>query len=379
MRLEKAFATSQVDQKELKNFFEKFTLNSVVDLKIRRPNSYFAPYEIQSNEFETLVLRDNDGEIHGVASFIYRDVFYVDHVQKIAIATDLRIQPSRKAILKWSEHFLPVLRDVMQKKSVSCVLSVINTLDPLAINAFVRPRQIRRILPRYHLYRKFSMVSLHGRLPWAPKPLSSLKICRGEEKYRGAILEYIERRAPYRTFCSAWDEPSFERKMGRLPGFSLQNFWIAMDSSGKVVGTVAPWSPAQTQNYVPLRYNLRGHNFRQFLKFGSALGWTRSLTKPRHRTGKEIPLKFQFLTFAQADNEDIFESLLWHAYEGVTNDEFLVYAHCKQDFRLNPPLSWISAEFPLALYAIVPPEDSPPHFLHPTQMLNPEIEAPFFF
>lgn len=375
MRLERA---SHNDQTELKNFFEQFSLTGALDLKIRRPGDFFAPYKIQSDNYETLVLRETDGSIHGVASFVYRDVFFVDRVQRIAVATDLRIQPSRKAILQWSQHFLPVLKEVMQSQGVSCVLSVINTADPVALNAFVRPRQIKRAFPRYHLYRKFSLITLHGKLPFAPKPLTGLKIRHGEEKWFGHLLDYVTRRAPYRAFCSAWDEKSLRQKIERLPGFSLNNFILAFDSSDRVVGTVAPWSARNIQDYCPLSYSLRAHNFRQFLKFGKMLGWTRPLTKPTSRTGEDAPLDFRFLTFAQADNEDIFESLLWTAYEEAPKNEFLAYARCKQDFRLNPPLNWVSAELPLALYAVIPPEDQPPGFLHPTQLLNPEIEAPFF-
>ena len=376
MKLERA---GQENEAELRQFFEQFSLHSVVDLKIRRPHDFFAPYRLQSDDYETLVLRERDGSLHGVASFIYRDVFFEDRVKKIAIATDLRVQPSRKAILQWSQHFLPVLREVMQSRGVDSVQSVINTADPIAFNAFVRPRQLKRAFPRYHLYRKFGLVTLHGRLPWAPAPVKGLRIRQGETRWLGPLIEYLSRRAPYRAFCSAWDEESFFKKIGRMPGFRIEDLWIAFDSNEKVVGTMAPWSPLETQEYCPLSYSLRAHNFRQFLKFGRGLGWTRSLTKPQSRTGEEAPLKFRFLTFAQADNEDIFESLLWMTYESIPTDEFLVYAHCKTDFRMNPPKSWISAELPFALYSITPPEEPPPSFVHPTHSLNPEIEAAYFF
>jgi len=376
MRLERALPE---DAGDLEKFFEQFSLKSSVELKLRRQQGFFAPYERQSSEHETLLLREKDQSIHGIASFIYRETFFQDSIRKIAIATDLRILPSRKSVLRWSQYFLPVLRESMQNHGVSCVFSAINSYDTAAMNAFVRPKQMRRNLPRYHLYRKFQLVSLHGRFPGAPTPLAGLRIRRGEDRLLGPLLDYLKKRAAYRAFTSTWDEKSFFAKIARLPGFRLEDFWIAFDSSEQVVGCMAPWSPASSQEYCPLTYSLQAHNFRQFLKFGRLFRWTRPMTKPWTRTGEEAPLKFRFLTFLSVDNEDIFESLLWHAFDGIAKDEFLTYAHCNGDFRLNPPLSWVSAQMPFGLYAILPPEGETPTFLHPTQTLNPEIEACYFF
>lgn len=355
MRLEHA---SPETEAELRAFYEQFSLKSLLELKVRRPTDFFAPYRAQSDEFETLVLRDSDESIQGMASFIYRQTLYDDHVQKIAVATDLRIPISRKAILEWSHHFLPVLRETIKTQGVQSVFSVINTNDPVAINAFVRPRTIRRPLPRYHLYRKFDMVTVHGRFPWAPPPVKTLRIRAGEARWLGPVMDYIKRRAPYRAFASVWDEKSFYDRLSRMPGFRFEDFWIAFDSSDRVVGMLAPWSPLNVQEYCPVTYGLRAHNFRQFLKFGRLFGWTRPLTKPFTRTGADNPLKFRFLTFLSVENEDIFESLLWTAFENLPSDEFLAYAHSKNDFRLNPPKTWVAASLPFGLYAVLPPHRS---------------------
>jgi hypothetical protein len=102
---------------------------------------------------------------------------------------------------------------------------------------------------------------------------------------------------------------------------------------------------------------------------------TRRLAKPVASTGIESKLQFRYLTNVFADNEDVFESLLYSAYDHLTPQEFLVYAHTEQDYRLLPPLSWVSASLPYALYAVAPPEKEMPDFLHPSISLNPEIEA----
>lgn len=374
MRLDLATPT---DSEELNKFFEQFHLKGLVDFKLKRPTDFFAPYRFQGENFHTYILRDKDnGEIGAMASFIFRDVLQDEKLIKVAYATDLRVSPNRKAILEWSQHFLPVLKLVKDENQVSHVFSAINLTDPTAMNAFVRPRTMRRPLPRYFLYRKFQMVSLHGRFPWAQMPLPHLTIQEGSEQNIDALLYYLKFRSQFRPFASVWDRESLKKKISRLPGFTLKNFLIAFDANKNVVGCVAPWKPQEGQEWIPTSYTaMRAHNFRQFLKFAGYLGWTRPISKPIASTGLETPLSFHYLTHVVADNEDIFESLLWHAYERVPKTDFLLYAHCNDDYRLMPPESWIAAEIPHALYAVIHPDMEPPDFLHPSHNLNPELEA----
>lgn len=376
MILERASLTHQ---EELTHFFEQFSLSSIIDMKVRRPQGFFAPYKTLSDHYDTLILRDKNRKIQGTASLIFRDSIFEGQKQKIAFATDLRIEPSRKAILAWADHFLPTLRNTLQEQGVTSVFSIINTQDQAAVNTFVRPRSMKRAMPRYYLYRKFQMVSIHGRFPWAPEPVKGLTIQRAENRHLGPLLEYICNRAQYRAFSTVWDDHSFFDRLSRMKGLSIQDFWIAFDSREKIVGCLAPWSLGDLQEYCPLSYGLRAHNFRQFLKFGKFLGWTHPLTKPLSRTGEEAPLKFKILTNLYVDNEDVFDSLVGAAFDHSAKDEFLIYTHCNLDIRLNPPQGWVTASHPYGLYAVVPPEVEIPSFLHPSHRLNPEIEASMVF
>lgn len=363
------------DNAQLVELFKEFPLKGLVDLKVNRLHDFFAPYRIQSDHWKTYVIRDNKEEIHGCASFIFRDTAHNSQVSRIAMASDLRVRPHRRAIVEWSKHFLPVLRREIQEQQASSIFSYINLSDPTALNTFIRPRAMRREMPRYYLYRKFNLVSLHGAYPWANKPLTSIKIRRGSPATYQSLLEYIIRRSQYRPFASVWDEKSFQTKMSRLKGLQLSDFIIAFDSLDNVVGCLAPWISDQNQELIPLSYSLVGHNFRQYLKFLWLFGITRKLTKPVASTGLEEKLQFAYLTHVFADNEDVFESLIATAFEQIGKEHFLLYAHTEQDFRLLPPKDWISASFPYALYSVVPPEFPVPDFLNPAISLNPEIEA----
>lgn len=375
MRLEIA---GSKDNLELLDFYQQFPLRGLVELKVDRHQDFFAPYKAMSDQYRVYCLRDeNDNNLQATASFIFRESLLDGKQVRVAYATDLRVANNRKAIVGWSQHFLPVMEQVMKDHDVSHIFSSINLTDPGALNAFVRPRTMKRPMPRYFLYRKFDLVTLHGRFPWAAKPLESLRIEKGSEKNLESLGLYISKRAQYRPFSTCWNKESLLKKIQRLPGLKLEDFLIAFNHQGEVVGCMAPWSPQNVQSLIPLSYSLLGHNFRQTLKFLWLLGMTRKLTKPVVSTGEESPLLFHYLTNLFVDNEDVFESLLWYAFEGIGSKNFLTYTHTDQDFRLKPPESWISAHLPHALYAVVPPVSETPAFLHPSISLNPEIELSF--
>jgi hypothetical protein len=363
------------DNTELLEFFKEFPSKGWVEFKLDRREDYSAIYRLHSDQYQTYILRDRSHRIQATASFAFRDVIQDGVVQKIALATDLRVSPQRNAILQWSQHFLPVMEKITQEFKISQFFSVINLTEPAGLNLFVRPRTMKRPLPRYYLYRKFNLTTLHGKFPWAASPLPHVKIRKANEQNLEALLAYILKRSKYRPFASVWDLESLKNKIGRMPGFQISDFLIAVDANENVIGCLAPWLPEGIQDWIPRSYSLRAHNFRQFLKFGKILGWTRTLSKPIRSTGLEAPLKFKYLTHIHVDNEDIFESLLNYAFDSAAADEFLVYAQVQQDIRLLPPENWITTQIPHAIYAVIPPHQEPPGFLHPSISLNPEIEA----
>lgn len=371
----KVHVANENDNQDLLKFYSDFTSQGLIEIKPVRHQNYFAPYHFHSNEHKTYILRNDQNAIEGAASFVLKDTLHDGRVVKVAFANDLRVKPTRKAIVEWSHHFLPVMNEVMSEYNINHIFSTIDLASPIAYNTFVRPRTMKRPMPRYYLYRKVKLVSLHGRYPWASKPVPNMRIRTGNESNMEALMAYVVKRSQFRPFATTWNFDSFIKKMERLPGQKISDFIIAFDGDDNVIGCLAPWSESGIQDYVPLSYSLRAHNFRQFLKFGWLFGSTRRMTKPLVSTGQEAYLKFRHLTNVHADNEDVFESLLWRAWEMTTPQEFLVYAHCDQDYRLLPPQNWIAATQSHALYAVCNPESPMPEFLDPSLSPNPEVES----
>lgn len=363
---------------ELAAFFKKFPLRGPVEIAVDRSKDFFKPYKIQSETSVTYTLRSELKEdLLGVATFAVQDTLLGGKPTRVAFGRDLRILETRQAVLGWSQHFLPVMREVQQVLGAEAFISIMNLNEVKAMNAFVRPRPGKRPLPRYYQYRRFNIVSLHGRFPWAPKPLSTVRIRRGAAHLENALADYIVRKTLQRDLglCLAPDD--FREMLARWDGLKLDDFLVALDTNDNIVGCCAPWNPGGVEEYIPLKYNLLGHNFRQFLKFGRSLGWTRTLTKPSYRLRHEAALDFKYLTFLFADNPDIFESLASDAFDEARDSEFIVYTQMRSDIHLRRPITWISAKLPHGMYVLGAPDAEPPPFIHPAND-RPAMIEPFF-
>lgn len=372
------------DSLALSQFFKQFSIRGLVEYKIDRQKDYFAALDIQSDKHVTYVLRHQTtqdketSQIDGVASFTVKDVLINEEITRIAFGRDLRILPSRSAMLEWTKNFLPVLEEVRQTFGVKHIFAVLNTSsNNQAENIFLRPRNLNRPLPNYFPYRRFNLVSLHGRFPWASNPLPHLKIRHGHANNVDALIHYICKKSRERNLSTVWDSISFYDKLESWKNLKLEDFLIAFDKNLNVVGCVAPWSSGGIQDFIPMHYSLRAHNFRQFLKFGKVLGWTRTLTKPYSRIHMEDSLNFKYLNFLSAENGDIFESLIWKAYDDAEESQFLVYNQMRSDFIYRSPYNWISAKQPFGVFLMQSPHQVTPDFLHPTNERSIEIE-PFF-
>lgn len=364
------------DKKALARYYKSFEIPGAVDLRLDRRGDFFKPYESQSDNYWTFVLRDKD-EILGVASFVILECLLEGQIQKVAMGRDLRITSSRKATLGWAEHFLPVMDDLRKNLRIKHFFSILNLSEVRSLNAFVRPRKMTRPIPRFYLYRKFHLNSIHGHFPLTRKdPLPHLKVSFCSKADESALVDYLLHKSRMRNLSVSWNQDELMKKIDRF-GLKLSNFLVAFDQNNQILGCMAPWSATGIQEAIPLRYGLRGHNFRQFLKFGQVFGWTKPLTKPVSRLKKEIPLSYKYLLFLNADNADIFESMLWRAYNEVGKNEFMVYLQMHSDVIYKRPPNWISAQIQYGLYALIPPKDEPPDFLSPRFETPVELE-PFW-
>jgi hypothetical protein len=365
------------DNQAILEFYKNFPMKGVLDIKLDRRGDFFGPYAVESDRFRTYLLKDDQEQVQGMASFTIKEALLNGKITTIAFGRDLRISSNRRAIIEWGDHFVPTLQDITNTYGAQYFFTSLNMTETAAFNTFLRPKNFKRVLPRYYNYRKFNLVTVHGRLPWAKTPLPHMQIRHGSSVNADALIYYLTQKNHQRNLATYWDSYSFFKQLQRWRGLKIEDFLIAFDTHNNIVGCCAPWSADGIQELIPLDYSLAAHNFRQFLKFGKLLGWTRPLTKPSYRLQLEEHLQFQYLTHLFADNEDIFEAMLWAAFDRARSKDFLVYAQTREELIYKRPLSWVCAKIPHGVYCMVPPDQPAPDFLSPSNDMPVAFE-PFF-
>lgn len=350
----------------LTHFLSSQSLKGAMDIKLMR-SDFFAQYGLQSSDFTTYMMMNEQNQIEATASLVIRDAMLMNQPQTLGFACDLRVSSRRRAILNWTEHFLPILEHLREQRNC-IVFSAVPQGQRLAYNAFIRPRSVKRKLPRYHLFRRFRLVSLHGKWPFAHDRIKSLSIVPLKDSLEDALIEYLWKKSKDLTLHFYPTRDHVQKELRHWPGLDGSNFFVALDAHGNIRGCVAPWSPNPVQTVLVDRYHTPSRTFKEGLSLLSWLGLTRVLPKQGQ------PLQFRHLTHLHADNPDIFQNLLLHAYTHSTKKEFLVYTHFENDLISKPPPAFLSATQKVGLFSVLNPNDPVPEFLHPSRMAG----TPYF-
>src|SRR3712207_1963764 len=112
----KLLTATEADSDRLKEFFSRMPLSGSVDYSIRRQGSFFDQYRVLSDDFETYMLVDDNGDINGMATLVFKEGFVLGEKQTWGFGTDLRIAPTRRAIAQWAQYFLPVLERAREER-----------------------------------------------------------------------------------------------------------------------------------------------------------------------------------------------------------------------------------------------------------------------
>ncbi len=369
MRLVRA---TEQDNDRLLHYFAQNAYPGAIRMQTQRMFNFFNQYRLQSDDFSTYMILSEHDQIEAIATLVFRKGFLDGVEQTVGYATDLRVSPNRRAITSWTEHFLPIIESERKARNCKYIFTTVARSQRQAYNAFIRPRNLRRPMPRYHLFRRFQMITLHGLWPFHAQPLPGIKIRTAQAADAEQIAEYIVRQtqtAPLRYLNGAAD---FKQSLARWRDLNIENFILASDKNGKLIGCVAPWSAERVQRIYPLAFASAASNMQDMLRVLSWFG----VAHPMAVVGEEMQMRH--LTHLHADNPDIFYSLLFHAYQMAGKKEFLVYPHFEGNLTNLAPRSFISAEMNFGYYCILLPSDGVPDFLKPRSLsYSPVFESAF--
>jgi hypothetical protein len=368
----KIVQAAAADSERLKTFFERTILPGSIDFSVRRPGSFFDHYRLLSDDFETLILTDNDDTIHGLGSLLFREGTVLGKKQTWGFATDLRIAPTRKAVVQWAQYFLPVLERASYERNCRYIFSAVEHHDHQAYNSLIRPTShARRRLPRYLLANRFRLVTMHGRIPFATKPLSSIRLKNVSASDLEPLCAYLRERGKHRPLCTIHTPESLLQEIARWPGLSLGDFRIATDVQGRIRGCTALYDSRNAQTFIPTEY----HGFAQTLHQTLWLASFTGLVRAGPAVNRETPVRF--LSHLACDSGEIFHRLIDDAFSRLqSRSEILSYLHFRGNWRTLPPPSFVATSLPFGLYLILSPnEDAPPWPVPTIGSLPPEFEA----
>lgn len=345
---------------KLNTFFESFAFSNLIDFKIQRPRGFFAPYQSLGYDYICYLLSDFSDQILATATFICPEFknYDLNHNYKTAIATDLRVLPNRQATLGWHQNFIPALEQIKESRTPDIILSLLSHTDRKVLNTFLRSQPYRRQVPRYYLNQSFKLTTVHGFLPFSSVKLARIQIRTAREKDWDLIQSFL--------LSQKWDFLSPIQRVADLQSV-IQNLGLTVNSiilaqsevTGDILGFILLVPATRIQNYIPLDYSLRAHNFRQFLKFGRFFGWTHTLTKPFSRTQKAEPLHFYHVGCIRTLHPDIFQLILQEVWKThLKSDEFLVYLRDTNDLSLNLSSGCVTSEIEYDLFSIALPNES---------------------
>lgn len=368
MRLVKA--TDQ-DNRKLIQFFAQTTVPGPLDLQFHRHQDFFLPYKILTDDFVTYMLLDEDENIAAVATLSFRPGYINGRFELIGYATDLRVANNRRAILSWAQFFLPVIEQERAHRGCKYIFTVVPQSQRQAYNAFVRPKNIRRHLPRYYLVRNFSVMSIHGAFPLAQSTLPSVLFRKATDNDGPVLFEYIARHNRQSSLCFNITSDDVKHSLARWPNFSVKDFWLALNYEQKIIGCVAPWRVSQLHDIHVAHLEPGVKSLHETLSF---LKWLR-LTRPLMTADNK--LLFYYLTHFYADNPDVFVCLLQTAWQNTPRDHFLTYTQFESDYFRLPAKHQISSRMKCGLYCILAPYDPLPDFVHKgISVRPPELELP---
>lgn len=358
------------DSEKILEFFSKTTLPGDVEIRLRRMYNFFNYYRVQTDDFVTYLLLNEDKQIEAMASLLFHKAYIEGKEQSICYATDLRVSGNRKAIMHWSQHFLPVIEREREKRNCQFVFSSVASSQRQAYNALIRPRSLKRRIPRYHLFRKLQLVSIHGLWPIHSKALPGIKMQKGTASELPQIANYLIQRYSERPMHGIGKTEDFMRVFNQWKGLRADDFIIARDHRGEIIGCCALWSSRNVQRYFASSYSPSGDNFR------SSLFWLSLFSNVHKIPPKNSELLPRFMCFLQVDNPDVHESLVHYAFQDIGKDEFLVYPHFEGDLHTLPPRGFINSVQRYGFFCLLAPNEALPNFLKPTLFSpGPAFEA----
>lgn len=356
------------NSEELKAFFQQQVVKGSINYRVERTDSFFLQYRLVTEDYSTYMIKDNSGDIAGLSSILFRKGYVNHQEQNIGYLTDLRVKQGSD--INWTETMAPVFQREMEERNSQYLFSDLEQYENQMYQTLLRARNRGSHHIRYHLMRKFFLVMLFGRKFWRDEPLRSIKIEMGQTEDIEAICQYLKSKSVGKPLSFNLTPEELERRFRIWPHFSIQNFILARNNLGDIIGCMAPWNNKHVQQWIAHKYHGKSFQVYSTAKTLSSFG----LLRPFPNEGS--PFQLKFITHMAADNPDIFYSLLDQAYTQCRNNELIFYPNYMGDYQTRPPRAFFSVKMPFGFYTLLDDSKKLPIYLQPNPF-TPPPDFPF--
>jgi len=304
------------DNEALCRLFESVHLRSALDLTQERAPDFFVLPRLHQGSFDTAVGVATDDREHGTGTLVgcgtvvVRDGWWGERVVRTGYLCDLRVAPGFRGGLHLARAYGRFMDWIRAERGAELFTTVIFDANRQAIAALATRSDKRKDQPVYRPMTPFQMTSVQFTTKRAA-PRDGVTRTRPEDQ--AELVAFLARRARARLLGEVLTPERFAERLTLWPGLALDDFFLARDATGRIVGCLAPW-------------DTRAFKRTRVLGYHGQMAWVRRLFNLAAHVRRFPPLPapgacfdFVFLTHLEVEGDDpaILRALLLAAYAAL--------------------------------------------------------------
>jgi len=229
---------------------------------VKNPNYFkFNTYESQNNY--VIIALNNENDVEGMFSLLIRPCYLNGKIEYVGHISDLRMKrkKDRKADFSWYDMFRAIFQKGMMVEEIN---NCKYFLGSYVVNNHYAIRAIKEKAPwEIHDVANYCMVSILGRKPFKylgisskPESADTVLISRATNSDKKELTSFLDQQNQKRTFGFVFsgENNELDRRLKDWDDFSISNFYIAKDNSGKIIACTAYWNPTKGRRIVVDRF-----------------------------------------------------------------------------------------------------------------------------
>ncbi|MBX3022047.1 MAG: hypothetical protein KF799_10255 [Bdellovibrionales bacterium] len=237
-------ALNRAHDAEILQFFDNAGMGGKIRLLMRRRPHFWDLFDQRGGVSRALGMRDYEGRLIGTGSLTSTPCFIAGQEGRFGYMSDLRIQTRDKSLrLVWRDLFArilqygPTLKELGERGRLLCVIIESNARAIKVLKESVHNGQrLVNIAP-------YAMITLFKRLPRPRRRSTEFSVSQQTSvEELETFLDSVQRP---QAFGQCFLGPHFElrRRLKEWVGFSLGDFYVVRDCSGRMVGCTGLWNP----------------------------------------------------------------------------------------------------------------------------------------